>query len=283
MHRPWDTTAAVWLLGLAIALQTFLENAVSVFTAVQRLEQEFQMRLLEKIVLVTVGFAALGLGVGLLGVAAAFALAPAVSLVFAAWRIHRRVAPLVRWWRPAGRGAWPGSWPRWPRRSFSASPPHVWRLLPWCSSRATRPRGTSGRRSAFTTSRGSCSASLQAAVFPELARTPSALPRFRALTTQAFEALLLVALPITLGLAVGASWLTPRIYGAGYGPTGPVLAVLGAAVACSMLGHLLGVVLLALDRPRRLRTVAALAFVTGLVAIPGLVAARGALGARWAC
>ena len=72
MHRPWDTTAAVWLLGLAIVLQTFLENAVSVFTAVQRLEQEFQMRLLEKVVLVTVGFAALGLGVGLLGVAAAF-------------------------------------------------------------------------------------------------------------------------------------------------------------------------------------------------------------------
>jgi len=63
MHRSWDTTAAVWLLGLAIALQTFLENAVSVFTAVQRLEQEFQMRLLEKGVLVTVGFAALGLAV----------------------------------------------------------------------------------------------------------------------------------------------------------------------------------------------------------------------------
>ena len=86
-------------------------------------------------------------------------------------------------------------------------------------------------------------------------------------------------MPIALGLGVGASWLTPRIYGAGYGPTGPVLAVLGTAVACAMLGHLLGVVLLALDRPRRLRAVAALAFATGLVAIPGLVAAGGALGA----
>ena len=62
----------MWLLGLAIALQAFLENAVAVFTAVQRLEQELQMRLLEKGVLVTVGFAALGLGAGLLGVAAAF-------------------------------------------------------------------------------------------------------------------------------------------------------------------------------------------------------------------
>ena len=42
MHRPWDTTAAVWLLGLAIALQAFIELAVSVFTAVQRLEQELR-------------------------------------------------------------------------------------------------------------------------------------------------------------------------------------------------------------------------------------------------
>ena len=60
------------------------------------------MRLLEKGVLVTVGFAALGLGAGLLGIAAAFVLAAIVSLVFAIGRIHRRVAPLDRWWRPAG-------------------------------------------------------------------------------------------------------------------------------------------------------------------------------------
>ena len=133
MHRPWDTTAAVWLLGLAIVLQTFLENAVSVFTAVQRLEQEFQMRLLEKIVLVTVGFAALGLGVGLLGVAAAFALAAAVSLVFAVGASTAASRRSRDGGAPRGRGAWPGSWPRWPRRSSSASPPRAWRPSPSCS------------------------------------------------------------------------------------------------------------------------------------------------------
>ena len=37
-----------------------------------------------------------------------------------------------------------------------------------------------------------------------------------------------------------SSWLAPRIYGPGYGPAAPVLAVLGAAVACAMLAHLLG-------------------------------------------
>jgi len=279
MHRPWDTTAAVWLLGLAIALQTFLENAVSVFTAVQRLEQELQMRLLEKGVLVTVGFAALGLGAGLLGVAAAFALAAAVSLVFAIGRIHRRLAPLDQWWRPAGAR-------RLARELAPVAQAQVLgvatsRLAPVALVLLTGDQAAGHFGAAFRVYDVAwiVLASLEAAVFPELARTPPALPRFRALTTQAFEALLLVALPIALGLGVGASWLTPRIYGAGYGPTGPVLAVLGAAVACSMLGHLLGVVLLALDRPRRLRAIAALAFATGLVAIPGLVATGGALGA----
>jgi O-antigen/teichoic acid export membrane protein len=100
----------------------------------------------------------------------------------------------------------------------------------------------------------------------------------RLLTTQAFEALLLVSLPIALALGVGAPWLTPLIYGPGFGPAAPVLAILGTAVSCAMLGHFLGAVLLALDRPRRLRAIAGLAFVTGLVVIPGLVAVRGAVG-----
>ena len=122
-------------------------------------------------------------------------------------------------------------------------------------------------------------ASLEAAVYPELARTPHGHPRVRALTTQAFEALLLVALPIALGLAVGAPWLTGWIYGPGYGPAAPVLAVLGAALACAMLQHLLGVVFLALDRPRRLRAIAALAFTASLVVIPTLVVVSGPVGA----
>ena len=77
---------------------------------------------------------------------------------------------------------------------------------------------------------------------------------------------------------MGASWLTPRIYGPGYAPAGPVLAVLGAAVACAMLGHLLGMVLLAADQPRRFRAIAALAFVASLGIIPAGAALAGAFG-----
>jgi PST family polysaccharide transporter len=277
-HRPWDTTVAVWLLGLAIALQALLENAVSVFTAVQRLEQELLVRLVEKSVLVTVGFAALGLGAGLLGVAAAFVLAAGASLAFATWRIHRRLAPLAGWWRPAGARA----------LARELAPIAQAQLLGFATSRLVpvalaltagdQAAGHFGAAFRVFDVAWVVLVSLEAAVYPELARTPLGHPRFRALTTQAFEALLLVVLPIALGLGAGASWVTPWIYGPGYGPAAPVLAVLGAAVACAMLEHFLGVVFLTLDRPRRLRAIAALALATSLVAVPGLVVVGGAVG-----
>jgi PST family polysaccharide transporter len=279
MHRPWDTTVAVWLLGLAIALQAFVENAVSVFTAIQRLEQELLARLVEKTVLVTVGFAALGLGAGLLGVVSAFVLAAAVSFAFATWRIHRRLAPLGGWWRPAGartlaRELAPVAQAQFVGVATSRLAPVALTLLA-----GDQAAGHFGAAFRVYDVAWVVLVALEAAVYPELARIPPGHPRFRALTAQALEALALVALPIALGLVAGASWLTPWIYGPGYGPAAAVLAVLGAAVACGMLGHLLGVVFLALDRPRRLRAIAVLALATGLVAIPALVAVGGALGA----
>ena len=277
-HRPWDTTLAVWLLGLAIALQALVENAVSVFTAVQRLEQELQVRLVEKTVLVGVGFSALGLGAGLLGVVSAFVVAAAVSFMFATWRVHRRLAPLEGWWRPAGARALARELAPVAQAQFLGFATS--RLAPVALALLAGDRAAGHFGAAFRVFDvvWVVLASLEAAVYPELARTPSAHARFRALTTQAFEALLLVALPIALGLAVGASWLTPWIYGPGYGPAAPVLALLGAAVGCAMLEHLLGVVLLALDRPRRLRAIAALGFATSLVLVPGLVGRGGAVG-----
>ena len=278
LHRPWDTTLAVWGLGLAIVLQALLENAVSVFTAVQQIEHELRARLIEKAVLVAVGFVALGLGAGLLGIVFAFVLAAAVSLAFATWRIHRQVAPLERWWRPAGARA----------LARELTPIAQAQFLVYCTSRLTPvavallagddAAGHFGAAFRVYDVVWVALASLEGAIYPELARTPPAHPRFRALMTQACEALLLIVLPIALGLAAGAWWLTPRLYGPGWGPTAPVLAVLGVAVGGAMLTHFLGLVLLALDQPRRLRGIAVLTFVTGLAVIPAGVMAAGALG-----
>jgi O-antigen/teichoic acid export membrane protein len=277
-HRPWDTTGAVWLLGLAITLQALVENGVALFTGMQRLDQELWTRLVEKSALVIVGFAALATGAGLLGLALAFVLAAAVSLGFATWRVHRGLGPLSRWWRPAGARALvrelaPIAHAQFLGFATTRLAPVVVALLA-----GDQAAGYFGAAFRIYDVMAIVPVTLIAAVYPELARTPPGHARFLGLATQAFEALLLVAWPVALGLAVGGPWLMAWVYGAGYGPAGPILPVLGAAVACSMLQHLLGVVLLALDRPRRLRAIAGLAFLTGALVIPGLVLARGAVG-----
>ncbi len=281
-RRPWDTTAAVWLLGLAIALQSFVENGVSVFTGVQRLDHELRVRLVEKSVLVVAGFAALGLGAGLYGVVLAFVLAAAVSLGLTTGLIHRRLARLDGWWNV------PGAW----ALARELAPVAQALLLTFATSRLAPvavallagdvAAGHFGAAFRVYDVMAIVPVTLVAAVYPELARTPTSAPRFRALTTQSVEALLLVAWPVALALVVGAPWLIGWIYGPGYLPAASVLALLGGAVGCAMVQHFCGVVFFALDQPRRLRAVAALAFVTSACVTPGLVLAGGAAGAALA-
>jgi O-antigen/teichoic acid export membrane protein len=281
-HRPWDTTAAVWLLGLALALQSFVENGVSVFTGVQRLDHELRVRLVEKSVLVVAGFAALGLGGGLLGVVCAFVLAAAVSLGLTTWLIHRRLARLDRWWDAPG--AWALARELAPVAQALVFAFATSRLAPIAVALLAGDVAAGHFGAAFRVYdvMSIVPVTLIAAVYPELARTPSTAPRFRALTTQAVEALLLLAWPVALGLLVSAPWLIGWIYGPRYLAAAPVLALLGAAVGCAMVQHFCGVVFLALDQPRRLRVVAVLAFGTSAVVTPSLVLAGGAVGAALA-
>jgi O-antigen/teichoic acid export membrane protein len=277
-RRPWDTTVAMWLLGLAIALQAFVENGVAVFTGAQRLEQELRVRLVEKGVLVAAGFAALALGLGLLGVVAAFVLAAAVSLGLTVRLIDHHLARLGPGWNPRGARALARELAPVAQALFlgvatSRLAPVVVALIA-----GDLAAGHFGAAFRIYDVVWIVPVTLVAAVYPELARTPADHPRFRTLATQAFEALLLVAWPIALGLAVGAPWLVRGIYGPSYAPAAPILALLGVAAACGILHHFLGVVFLALDRPDRLRAVAVLGFGTCVVLTPLLVATHGAVG-----
>jgi len=119
---------------------------------------------------------------------------------------------------------------------------------------------------------------LVAAVYPVLARTPPADPQFRRVTVQSAEMLLLLGLPVTLILGYGADWITATVYGAPYGPTAPLLSVLGVAACLGFLNYFLGFVFLALDRPGRFLGVAAASLVASAVLTPALVGAFGALG-----
>jgi O-antigen/teichoic acid export membrane protein len=278
-RRPWDTAAAVWLLGLAIALQSFVENGVSVFTGVQRLDHELRVRLAEKAVLAVAGFAALGLGAGLLGVVLAFVIAAAVSLGLTTWLIHRRLARLDSWWNVPG--AWALARELWPVAQALLLAFATSRLAPIAVALLAGDVAAGHFGAAFRVHdvMAIVPVTLIAAVYPELARTPASAPRFRALATQAVEALLLVAWPVVLGLWVGAPWLIGWIYGPGYLPAAAALALLAGAVGCAMVQHFCAFVFFALDQPRRLRAVAALAFVTSALATPALVLAGGAAGA----
>ena len=252
---------------------------MAVFTAVHRLEHEFQARLVEKVVLVAVGFAALGLGAGLLGLVTAFVLAAGVAFVFATGRIHQRLAPLHRWWRPAQARLLARELAPVAQAQFLSVATS--RLVPIALPLVAGDLAAGHFGAAFRVYDVVWVAviSLEAAVYPG-ARPDAAGQRENARAHEARHSRRCCSSrcrsPSACG--VGAFWLTPLIYGSGYGPTAPALAVLGAAVACAMLSHFLWIVLLALDRPRRLRAVAGFAFATGLVVVPVLVARGTALG-----
>jgi O-antigen/teichoic acid export membrane protein len=277
-RRPFDTTAAAWLLGTAIALQSFIELAVCVFTGFERLEFELGTRVVEKIVLVSVGIAGLALGGRLLAVSGAFTVAAAVSLTLAVALVHRRFARL-RWrWDAAGASA----------LGRALGPVAAAFLLAFAT---TRLVPLLVALLAGDLAAGYFGAAIRvldvvmvlpiivvAAVYPVLVRLGPADPQFRRVVVHVVGLLLMIGLPVALGFAYGADWLVVRVYGPRFGPAAAPLAVLGAAAALGYLSYFLGFVLLALDRAGRLVGVTAASLAASVALTPGLVLALGALG-----
>jgi O-antigen/teichoic acid export membrane protein len=276
--RPLDTTLAAWLLGGAIVLQSFIELAVTVFTGFERLEYELGVRVVEKVFLFAVGIGGLWAGGRLLLTSGAFTLAGGLSLVLAVRLVHRHFARLAWGWDRAGARA----------LARALGPVAVAFLLAFAT---TRLVPLMVALLAGDVAAGHFGAAVRvldvlmvvpvivvAAVYPVLARTPPADPRFRRVVVQTVDLLLLLGLPVALALAHGAAWLTAAVYGPRYEATAPLLAALGAAACLGFLGQFLGVVLLALDRARRLVVVAAASLAASVLLTPGLVLAMGALG-----
>ena len=277
-HRPLDTTLAVWLLGVALVLQSFVELAVTVFTGFERLEFELGVRAVEKLLLFGVGIAGLLLGGRLLLVTGAFALAAAVSLALAVRLVHRHFARLAWRLEPAGARA----------LGRALGPVALAFLLAFATTRLVPllvalldgdvAAGHFGAAVRVLDVVMVVPVVFVAAVYPVLARTAGTDPGFRRLTVQTAELLLLLGLAVALALTHGAAWLTAAVYGPRYGPTAGLLGVLGAAACLGFLSHFLGFVLLALDRAGRLLAVAAVSLAASLLLTPGLVHALGALG-----
>jgi O-antigen/teichoic acid export membrane protein len=276
--RPLDTTVAVWLLGAAIGLQSFIELAVSIFTGFERLEVELGLRLAEKLLLFGVGVGGLLLGGRLLLVAGAFTLAGAASLALAVTLVHRRFARLA--WRLDPGGA------RALARALGLVA--VAFVLAFATTRLVpllvallggdAAAGYFGAAIRVLDVVMVVPVALVAAVYPVLAREAPGDPRFRRVAVQAAELLLMLGLGVALAFAHGADWLTVGVYGPRYQATAPLLAVLGAAACLGFLNYYLGFVFLALDRPGRLVAVAAVGLVASAALTPGLVLVLGALG-----
>jgi O-antigen/teichoic acid export membrane protein len=276
--RPLDTSLAVWLLGLAIALQSFIELSVTVFSGFERFEFEVGVRIVEKLVLVAVGIGGLWLGAGLLAATGAFVVAAAVSLALSAMLVHRRFASL-RWpWDPTAARA----------LARAVGPVAAAIIMGFASSRLIAPLVALFGGEAAAGYFGAAIRALDVtavipyvvvtAVYPALARLSPTDPRFRSAVVQAADLLVMIGLAIALVLGQGAPWLVAAVYGPAYAPAAPGLALLGAAAAMGGLANFLVFVLLALDQPRRIAIVAAASLATSLVLTPGLVLALGPLG-----
>jgi O-antigen/teichoic acid export membrane protein len=276
--RPFETTVAVWLLGAAIGLQSFIELTVSIFTAFERLELELGLRLVEKCCLFGVGVAGLWLGGGLWLVSGVFALAGVVSLALGVVLVDRRLAPLGFRVHPAGArallvalGPVAGAFVL----SFATT-----RLVPLLVALlgGDDAAGYFGAALRVLDVTVVVPVAIVAAVYPVLARLGPLDPRFRRILVRAAEVLLVAGLGVALGLAYGAEHVTAWVYGERYGPTAPLLPILGGVACLAFLNQYLAVVLLAVDRPGRLLGVSAVSFVASAALTPGLVLTAGAAG-----
>jgi O-antigen/teichoic acid export membrane protein len=277
-HRPWDTTLAVWLLGLAIALQAFIELAVAVFAARQSLRYELGVRLVEKAVLVVAGLGGLWVGGGLAAVCGAFVLAALVSLTVSVGVLHRSCARFARAWHPGRARALArevGLVSAWFVVAFAAT-----RLVPlvvaWLS--GERAAGYLGAAVRVVDALQVLPVVVTAAVYPVLARLVPTDPRFRELARQTTALLVLAVLPAVLVLALGAPPLVRLLFGPRFAPAAPLLAILGPAAGLDVLQFFLSALLLALDRAGRLLGVAIGTLVVSLILTPVLVHAAGAVG-----
>jgi O-antigen/teichoic acid export membrane protein len=276
--RPAEAAAAVWLLGLAIALQSFIELAVSVFTGFERVEVELGLRVVEKLVLVAVGLGGLALGGGLLAVSGAFAAAAAASVVLATGLVHHRFARLRRPWAPAA--ARRLAWTLGPIAAAFLLAFAAGRLVPLVVAlvEGDAAAGYLGAATRVLEVALVVPTALAAAAFPALARAPGATAAFARAVRHTVEVLLLLGLPVALAFAAGAETLTGVVFGPAYAPAAGLLRVLAVGVVLAFVNVALVPVFLALDRPGPLVRLAAVACGGTVVVAPALVRALGAPG-----
>lgn len=276
--RPWDTTLAVYLLTAYVLLQSFVELVVAVFTAFGRLEYELVLRLFGKLVLLGLGGLALWAGWHLLGLAAAYVVATALTLALGLRLVARRFGALPLGW--AGADAWRLAGVIWPVALAFVLAIAARRVAPLAVAllRGETEVGFFGAAARIVEALDLVPAAFAAVIFPVLASADPAGARFRRTLAQAVQGLLIASLPLALILTVGAGPLTTLFYGEAYAPSVLSLQLLGWSMPFGFLNYFFIFTFLALNRPGLLLGLAASGLGVSLVLTPALVTRWGAAG-----
>lgn len=283
MGRPWDTVWAVWCMAAFVAVNSGVELIVSAFEAMEEMEYELAIRLIQKMGLLILGAGALLLGGRLLAVTGAYLLSAILAVGAGLVLLRRRLGGLRWGWDREVVGALLRE--TWPLALASLAIFAYGRIAPVILAifRDDQEVGLFGAAWRLIETLGFVPAVFVIAVFPTLA---ASYARHEERFARGFAKTLQFLLVLGLPLAVGTALLAPKIirffYGPAFLPAAPALAVLIWSTVFSFLNFLFAYLLVSVNRQRVSSAIATAALGLGVGLHLLLVPRWGYLGSSWA-
>ncbi len=248
-HLPTEATAVLYLAGAYYVCINLAATLKSVFRAYERMEYDALLTSGRNAVTVAAGLAALLLGFGLPGVAAAYLLAAALELAAtAAVTVRRFTRPRLAYDPAFLRSALPAAFP-FAVLALLAITYTQTDVLILKALQGDAPVGWYRAATAVVYAFSNIPAILSSTVFPALARFHVSAREYLALTMQkSAKYLLVLGLPIATGLMLLAKPIVALFYGPDFLPAVPALCILAVFIPFSFLNSILGVTLAAIDK-----------------------------------
>ena len=280
----WDTRLVVCVIAIGGLVTQLGEACRATLQGLERMGHVALASIASKAFTTAVTLALLALGYGVLGVAAVTIAGAIVYVIVQVVPLVPRRAARLRWNGPLARHLLRGSVPYLATAmalvAYQQVDVVVISLLV-----DTAMVGWYGAAEKLFRAATFFPAILVAVVFPVIARLHGGPPDLMAaFMRRSVRVVLLVAAPVGLGVAALAEPLVLLIFGDGFAPSGPVLAVLGIAILVTYPNVLLAHFLMATDRQDVLARLLGLALVAtialDLVLVPWCqrMYANGALG-----
>lgn len=250
VHIEPEQRAVLFFAGLAACIWSCIALLQNAIQGLERLSYGVPGNLVEKAVGAAGSIIALRMGLGVVGVAALFALAAGINLLIVAIVMRRRLA-LRRArrrvdWPTLLRGGLPFFWNTAAITLYAQSLIIILNLL--TGNTVTGYFGVAARL--FGTSLFIPTA-LLAALFPVFSRQHVSDTQALNRTAQrSFDILVLLGLPLSVGLSELARPLIHLLYGHRFADAAPIMAVYGAILMATYLNMFIAQLLMAMDRQK---------------------------------